>query len=161
MSVSVNNHLGRILRRHAESERYAIRGADILAPPQFLAALLDSLSTKDLEQVGSRLGVSFSKDLIGRWGLTRNGVSFLRHLEIVSDHWRWFTLEKSLRSEVTILSVRTDLGPKWTYFVKGYVESSSREMGASVRTDVGDTTISIFIQDKYHDKYPESQFSNV
>ena len=148
--MSVNNQLGRILKRYADSERYAIRGADVLAPPQFLSALLESFSPKDAELVGNRLGVSFPRDLVGRWGLTRNGESFLKHLEIVSNHWHWFTIEKSLRPEVTILSIRTDLGPKWAYFVKGYIESSSREIiGVPPKIDLGEFTISIYLQSQF------------
>lgn len=127
LNVSLTSLLNHILNRYARYDRFAIRYRVMRFSLPIVSAFLEDSSEDRCEERGRRIGESHPMDLLRTLGL---GIEFSSLLQVLSEDACWFVLERSTGPDGLIFHLKNELGLKWSYFLKGYMEAAAEKVFA-------------------------------
>lgn len=126
--LSVNALVNKILRRYVDFGRFAERHEASHFFHSDLLAFMERLDDSDMEWLGRKLGEVSPVAILNLFGreVAFESLPFLIE-EVLARYHRWFKAEKKIEEDRYRYSLRHDLGPKWSIFLKNYFEATLRE----------------------------------
>jgi hypothetical protein len=141
----------RLVSKYVHNDRY-FEGTQLTRlHPETLSALLEDLNEEKAVEKGRRVGRIKGRDSLLARGLPLNFDSLKWFLtEGLSDHGGWFTCNYHEMDDDYLFHLRHNLNHNWSYFVKGFIESTIQVlMDREITAEAVDTTITITIPKRY------------
>ncbi len=128
-SISFNNFVNKILKKHIEFDRYIPDLQFLLIHKILVRRTLLSQREDVILSIGEEAGGAFTKDTILTMGLPLNRESLLYFIETVMCHYKRFAdCQRHSRDGKDSFYLRHDLGEKWSLFLKGYILGGFRSI---------------------------------
>jgi hypothetical protein len=147
--MSVNALLTSIFTKYAEWDRYSERFGFISIGKELFSAILEAGDQQKLEKIGRDLGVELPKQFILFWFKKLNVETFLNYITLVSRYGGIAKCDIEVHGRDYTVSTLHDLGPKWSIFLRHFIDSGLRstlgivgEFHATKNSVVGRFTVS-------------------
>ena len=152
-NISQNTLLNHILTRYAEYEKAGIEHRIMrFTSRPVLSILLEGVSEEYLEGQGKKLGSFHPRDFLASLSLPIDSSSFHILLDYLSKYAFWFRLQKFEQDNEIVYHLRNDLGWKWTKFLMGYMEATSKSVfGIPITTESTEFSLTIKVRVKPFD----------
>jgi len=121
--MSVNALVTSILTKYWEWDRYAEKFGFMSLGREIVIAMLESADQEKLEKFGDELGAQLTKQFILFWFKKVNVETFLAYITLVSRYGGITKSEIEAEGREYTVSSLHDLGPKWSSFLKHFIDS--------------------------------------
>jgi hypothetical protein len=121
--ISVNALTTSIFTKYAEWDRFSERFGFLSVGKELFTAILDAADQEKLEKIGDELGAELPKQFIIFWFKKINIETFLEYIQLVSRYGGISKSEVEIRGRDYTVSSLHDLGPKWSIFLKHFIDS--------------------------------------
>ena len=126
-----------ILTKFVEWDNYADKYGFVTLPEELFRELLYTGSTKDLEEVGRRVGPTLMKDYLQFWFKRADKNAFFDHVGLISKYSGLSNCKIEHDEHEAVLTYRHHLGERWSHFIAAYYGETLRQvLGADPKADV-------------------------
>ena len=128
-NLTLTSIINKVLTRYVQHERVATRHHFMrFCSSPILSTLLEGVSEEYMEGRGRRLGGFHPRDYLSALSFPIAPSSFPTLLEHLSKYSFWFKLERYEEHDRTIFHLRTELGSKWSVFLRSYMEVATKSV---------------------------------
>ncbi|SRR5712692_7826445 len=121
-SISFNNFVNKILKKHIEFDRYIPDLQFLLIHKILVRRSLLAQRDDAILSTAEEAGGAFTKDTLLAMGFPLDRESLLYFIETVLCHYKRFAeCQRHSRDGKESFYLRHDLGEKWSLFLKGYI----------------------------------------
>jgi hypothetical protein len=142
--MTTNALIQSILTKYSEWDRFADRYGFISMTHDTLRTIIEKTEDQKLIEASKELGTRVPKDILLFWFGKMGVAVFLKYLALLSDYARYADFEIAEDGLKYTVTVHHNLGPKWSIYLKGFLESGLKSTtGLEGETEVSKSSVVI------------------
>ena len=144
-SISTSALLNKIVERYIFYERFRDTVESVTVESSTLAMILEDLTDKEVQDIGSGIGLKSVRNELFVRGLRQDMESVRFLIDFIYDKYGgWFSSNFYSNNDEEVIFLRFRLGKKWGQFLKSFFSSVFKEaLGVDVNITLFDDSMSI------------------
>ncbi|MDG6997349.1 MAG: hypothetical protein JRN52_15640 [Nitrososphaerota archaeon] len=137
----------RVLRKWADFDSFVARYNALGISSQIFVRIIDEVPKEHLLAIGEMTGAKLPRMLFDLAGRPTNCETVTDYFfkQVLSKYDRWYEYESHVNGGSEKFVIRHNFGPKWSFFLKGYIEATMKScLALDTNVEIIDTTILIF-----------------
>jgi hypothetical protein len=137
--ISVNSLINKTLKKYVEWDRHADRFGFISIDAETFRSILNEVEDKNLESIATTLGDTLPKSHVLFWFKKISIETILKTFSLLGKYSGGFVTEIDFREGDCVVTLRHQLGQKWSVFLRYLLIQSFRSsLPGSPQTEIAD-----------------------